>query len=124
MVSDLTSEELAYIAGIVDGEGYIGIYKHPDNYTIYRTIVGVTNTDLKLVDWLHEMLGGNIYEKPSYGKNHKTQYNWKLNGTHIVDLLKAIRPYLRLKDEQADIILELESMKVKYWPGKGKFLSS
>lgn len=57
----MNNVELAYIAGIVDGEGYIGLSKfqgkvygarYKNKYS-YKTRFVVTNTDRSLILWLH-----------------------------------------------------------------------
>jgi len=56
--------ELAYIAGIVDGEGYIGISadhrkRNPDRPG-WRLRVAVTNTDEWLMHYLNSSIGGGV----------------------------------------------------------------
>ena len=66
------NEKLAYLAGIIDGEGTIVIAKgkirkgrinHP-----YSLRLVVMNTDIRLIEWLKENFGGSIHTKRSIGK--------------------------------------------------------
>jgi hypothetical protein len=57
-----TDIQLAYLAGIIDGEGsiYIGNFScNPKTGTpYYQTNMEVTNTDAGLIDWLMGNIGG------------------------------------------------------------------
>jgi hypothetical protein len=104
--------DLAYMAGIIDGEGSIGFYKNYIN-TIhewhYNTRLSITNTDLALINWLQDTFSGKIYVIPP-DKNHlgkKPVYRWHLNKKQeILNLLIDILPYLRLKKLQAELVID------------------
>jgi hypothetical protein len=53
---EYTVAEIAYLAGIIDGEGciYIGNFScnKKTGVPYYQTNIQVTNTDKKLIDWL------------------------------------------------------------------------
>lgn len=103
----MTEAELAYIAGIVDGEGAICVrFRSGLNlvgsgrYLHFR--VDIAQKDRRLIDWLEERIGGNISLRPTAGV-----YHLNLGKRASVDLLQRIRPYLVVKGEQADAFLEL-----------------
>jgi len=103
-------EDLAYLAGIIDGEGTIGIYYHKGRNS-YRVKIYVVNTYKPLIDWLGSVFGGFVYQRTH--KTWKTKYEWHL-GEDAMDLLKSLIPYLKIKKEQALTAIEFrEKFKQK-----------
>ena len=99
--------DLAYIAGIVDGEGYIGISadhrkRNPDR-PCWRLRVTVTNTNEWLVQYLKFAVGGGIIRL----KNDRPRpcYQWELTHSKASEFLQLILPYLRLKRPQAELAI-------------------
>jgi hypothetical protein len=91
---------LAYLAGIVDGEGSIrsGGYNTKTDWQIT-----VSNTDPNLMEWL-KTIGGRVYV-PSMASNqlgHKQCFTWSVHRSNeVVALLMALLPYLIIKREPA-----------------------
>src|SRR5437667_1368864 len=94
---------LGYVAGIIDGEGSI---------TMPPTLaISVTTTTRILAVRLQAMVGGSItgpylYQKTKvFGTRRcsvKPQYHWGITSRyHLYQLLKALLPYLVLKDGKA-----------------------
>ena len=108
---------LEKVAAFVDGEGNIGIQKHvaPSGNYAYHQYLYVVNTDIRLIEWLVENFGGKI-PNPKKGKkeNHKDAYYWNLNGSYSYKIIKKMRPYLILKQEQADCAIELYEKVSKF----------
>lgn len=108
-----SSNDLAYLAGVIDSDGYIGIVKskpQPGNTKnpTYSLTVNVTNTSRELMDWLVEKFGGRYYQrKHKEGLNWKPTYNWIVNVTKARDLLESIREFLVIKQNRADLGIEL-----------------
>jgi hypothetical protein len=95
----------AYIAGIIDGEGSITVYSYSDIAYI-KPLVNVTNTNKELLLWLKDNYRGSIYKQASKGSTYKTCYRWQLWGCHrILPMLRDVYPFLRLKKEQAYLLL-------------------
>ncbi len=103
-----TKEQLAYAAGIVDGEGCISLYKS-NNQTIrkrpYQLRVFVVNTDKKIIDFMSEFGGSS--NKRSGGI--KQQYYWSISGKSAAEFLEKVVIYLTAKKEQAEIAIEFAS---------------
>ena len=103
--------ELAYIAGIVDGEGYIGISadhrKRNPVRPCWRLRVSVTNNNEWLMQYLKFAFGGSVTMKS--GSRVKPCYDWVLNRGKAAEFLKLILPYLRLKRPQAEIAIKFQS---------------
>jgi len=107
---------LAYVAGIVDGEGHIGInpsspgaFKLTWSYSAQMTIV---NTDARLMTWLVATFGSSVACHNPHRPGHwKLTYAWHLSGENLRRFLLAIRPYLLIKGEQADLALALFDLR-------------
>jgi len=103
--------DLAYLAGIVDGEGYIGISadhrkRNPDR-PCWRLKVAVTNTNEWLMQYLKFSVGGGIIVLKR--KNPKPCYQWEIRYGKAADFLKLILPYLRLKKPQAELAIKFQA---------------
>jgi hypothetical protein len=106
--------EIAYVAGIIDGEGTLSITgketlsRRGTLYWNYDLEVTVTNTSVKLMEWLVTKFGGEIMPRSKpLKKTHKQCYRWRLrdNAARIA-FLRAVQPFLVIKQRQADLLLE------------------
>ncbi len=108
--------QLAYLAGIIDGEGsiYIGNFSsNPKTGTLYyQTNMEVTNTDEKLITWLMINIGGrsSTYTANQTPKNsRRTVYRWIVSGELITHLCEKLLPYLVIKTRQCEIMLKMRA---------------
>lgn len=112
-ISHLTPLDLAYLAGIIDGEGSIAAMSTAQQKkSVYDISIGTTSPEL--LSWLLERLpfGYILIRRPvsnSAGTGlRKQQYEFKLRGALLVIiLLRALYPYLTIKAERAAEVLEL-----------------
>lgn len=103
------AEDLAWAAGIVDGEGCIAVYSVNDKrlrWPVLRAEVCVVNTDRRMTDKLQELFGGDLYERPPRSERHRPTFEWKLRHPAAATMIRAVRPYLVIKGEQADVFLQ------------------
>jgi hypothetical protein len=79
--------KLAYLAGLVDGEGYL---KYEKNGTM-RLIIGMC--DKKTIYWIKKNFGGNVtFQKTAKGKDF---YVWRINqGKEQLYLFLLLIPFL------------------------------
>ena len=112
--------DLAYAAGIVDGEGCITISKSKmGNFQIQ---VRVVNTNEWLLQWLKFAFGGRVAPLNDNRKEErgwKPNYYWYLRTEETKEFLKLIYPYLRIKKTQAEIVIKILKMRGK----KGRHFS-
>ncbi len=108
--------DLAYFAGIIDGEGsiYIGNFScNPKTGTkYYQTNMQVTNTDEPLIDWLIGTFGGlkSKRTQKQHAKNSRKQaYVWTASGERLTHLCECILPYLICKTRQCEIMLKMRA---------------
>jgi hypothetical protein len=99
--------DLAYIAGIVDGEGSIRSGGRSTKGRVKNRWEGwqvsVANTDAALMQYLGR-IGGRVYGNRHVGPlSKKPIYSWSVYRLdEVLALLKAIRPYLIIKRGKAD----------------------
>lgn len=104
-------EDAAYAAGLVDGEGWLGIScKQPGSKgatnPAFLPNVTITMADRQPLDFLTSKWGGRIINKKPHGSNKREMYYmWYLRLNELKEFLLAIRPYLKIKGSQADLLL-------------------
>ena len=107
--------DLAYIAGIVDGEGYIGIQsdckKSKHGHPNLRLRVAVTSTDEWLCQHLKFAIGGGVIKLKRASENHKPCWQWEIGYKKAGDFLRLILPYLHLKKPQAELAIKFQEAK-------------
>jgi len=113
----VTDTELAWAAGIIDGEGCITITRYGPkgkrHGPYYRGILKVGNSDPRMIIKLTQMFGCGITLKPAK-TNRLPQYIWQKGAHDAVEVLKQVRPYLVNKADQADVLLAFYQLKPKY----------
>ena len=105
---------LAYLAGIIDGEGSVMIKRHRvDSKRGFRfeLAVSVTNTALWLLELLKLNFGGRIDRQKQKKPIHKPCWIWRIDGPSAESCLKALLPFLQLKKAQAELALEFHSQQ-------------
>ena len=115
-------EEITYLAGIIDGEGTIYLQRLIRNsYINWYPRFQIVNTNVNLMMWIHKTFGGHLYgkDRSNHNKNWKYQYEWCTNRKIIDLLLPKILPYLIVKKEQAELMLEFRKTFVKKY-GRSK----
>lgn len=105
-MDNLTEIEKAYLAGLFDGDGYIGIrkqYPSPDRMQYVMSVV-LTLTDKPTLEFWIEKTGiGSFCTLPRNATGRKPVYQWRLAAKKGESLLRMIYPYLMIRKSQADI---------------------
>lgn len=97
---------LAWLAGFIDGEGYLWVrrFSQPPKPPFYSPHLSVSSTDRAAIDEIIERLGvGWLLVRPRPGQ--RTEYRWTVTGSAVRAVATAVRPYLRVKAAQADLLL-------------------
>ena len=107
----LTEIEIAYLAGLFDGEGTFTIskmksIKYPE---YYFAEIFLTNSSLPIMRWLSSKIDGKICitRYANTDKNWKDVYKFNIHAKDKMDFVTSLLPYLRIKLSQAQIVLEL-----------------
>lgn len=99
--------ERAYMAGLLDGEGHIGItlLSQPNGGKRHELSVTVTNTKIDALQQIAADWDGKIAQirKRREGWSEVADIRW--NSESAVRMLEAVLPYLRIKQEQARIAI-------------------
>jgi hypothetical protein len=99
--------KLSYLAGIIDGEGSIGIEHlsptkgRPKSYYVCR--LTVINTNKNLMELLLHFFGGSYNQRKKIEKR-KICYRWHIFGENLEKTLDQLIPYLFIKKQQALIV--------------------
>lgn len=94
-------EKLAYLAGIFDGEGCVGVSKTiiKKTNTFYHFLeVRIVNTDYAMMKWIVENFGGHLI-KSIRAPNRRNCYIWRIMKS---DLMEELLPYLITKKKQIE----------------------
>ena len=104
-----TVEQLAYLAGMIDGEGHItielgGVKTRPN----HQVTACVVNTAPSLILWLRENFGGIIYTQrhEDIVSRKRHCYRWVMHTDLQDKVLPLLLPYLTIKKEQAELAIE------------------
>ena len=118
-----SSTDIAYIAGLFDGEGSIYYARRPEKKKKhtgkgYRTTVSqrismeITMTDESVIRWVHEVLGcGTVNKKPRKGlrkdgTKYLMQYKWRCTFRDAYYVCVLLFPYAHTKLEKIQKIIE------------------
>mgnify|MGYP001571827042 CR=1 FL=1 len=112
---DIEQKELAYYAGLFDGEGCIHIARiHTQKRRLtYQLVCRVSMYSLSVLQGLRSRFGGSIY----YEKKHPTSnkygllWSWSLFSRGAGAFLNEVEPYLKIKKTQAKLALQFQANK-------------
>lgn len=90
--------DLAYCAGLMDGEGCITFSK--DGETNYRLRIKITSTDYSVLEWLQEHFGGFIHLSRKKSEYNKEAWDWVCKTEDQIIFLFGILPYAIIKRAQ------------------------
>jgi len=100
-----------YIAGFIDGEGYISVVRHKDvrlkkGYTLFP-IFRITNSNKVALLEINDFIKGKIKSNGlSKNPNHKEVYRIEVvELKRIRDIIREIKPYLIIKEPHATLML-------------------
>jgi len=107
--------ELAYVAGIIDGEGCIGIQTFKTRGrrggVRYGMYVTVANTNEWLIQWFKFNFGGCVCRTDNSGSNNKDCWSWRIQTRQAADFLRLVLPYLQIKRFRAEVALQFQDGK-------------
>jgi len=113
MINGPTLYDLAYAAGLIDGEGYIGITeltpvtrcrgngtrvrKSPQ----HRIYVTVNMTERAAIEWMHQTFGGHFQPLKQRNPRHKAVFRWSVTSEAAAIFCEILAPHLKVKARQA-----------------------
>lgn len=97
--------DLAYMAGIFDGEGCICAQWNKAGGKRYMTLrVDVTNTHRGMLEWIKARFGGEIYDS-CVPTGHKDKWTWRCAAVDLKWFLKLMIPLTIIKQRRARLAL-------------------
>ncbi len=109
---------LAYLAGVIDADGYILIYRKlgpkrlDGRYPMYYMLkVGCNQITSDLPNLLKDTFGGKVYQfKPQTRTNGQPWYMWSCHSRQAAHVMRTLLPYLRLKYRQAELGIQFDNL--------------
>ena len=108
--------DIAYIAGLFDGEGTVSYKKYPrkrkgvkKDYMTWNIGLEISMTDKNVIELVHEtLMVGTVRKKPP-GKNQmgrKMQYRWRCSHRDALHVCKLLWPYVIIKLHKIEQIID------------------
>jgi len=129
----MTPTEAAYVAGIIDGEGWVEFrYVNRRRNTrpgkpVYRTLIirmEVPQVDGRLIDYLMATTdeGNRDIKRYPTKPTHQDQHRWRVSHHGVYRVLKQVYKYMIVKGEKSKLIIDHYDKKFsKKVFGKGGF---
>ena len=111
----LTQVQSAWLAGLVDGEGCIGIWRQTlkgnrSGYT-YRSAIEIANTNRPILEAIEKIVDGWVCIKDARkNRAHKVLHVLLVRPRAVKRVLEHIAPFLIVKKRQADLVIEFRRL--------------
>lgn len=120
----LTTEQLAYLAGFIDGDGSLECQKQTQKrsktprYVLRLSFTLATEEPLKtFTQWFP----CKTYCYPPTDSTRSPRHRLHIYKNTAVSLIAQCLPYLIIKQQQAELILEIEKIRATNTPDRKKF---
>jgi hypothetical protein len=110
VVQHLSVADLAYLAGLLDGEGSICILKRVRNGRIRHWLeISIGNTDYEVLEWVRDTFGGHLSSNAQTNTEHSHKvWRWRANTQEAAGILRDVTPYVRIKRAQVALAIEFQ----------------
>ena len=111
--SKISVKRWNYLAGLIDGDGSLGIHPHPheQNYINYDVTLEVASTHLPTMKRLKQIFGGQFYTTQDKRPNRKPNHHWYVSTSeHQLSILEKVTPLLKLKRVQGETLIQFLSL--------------
>jgi hypothetical protein len=106
-ISTLTEAEKGWIAGIIDGEGYIGLVENNNETRSLTPRVDVHSTTKCMQVELQRLVGMGYLGRKRLREGEKQLFGWSLWAVETVGpFLEVVTPYLIVKRRVAHVVLD------------------
>ena len=135
MSTQLSQTDIAYIAGLFDGEGHVDYNQRWEKrtkgtYKVWRVHCEIAMTDRYVLEWVHEVLELGTVRPKKVPKGKKPQWRWRCSFREALQFAKLIWPHVQIKLHKIEQILDhyavddldspRPSAKIYYLPGAKK----
>jgi len=112
----------AYMAGLMDTDGCIGIYVENPVHPKYSWHISFTNKCKPVVEWVSEVFGGTVKKVT---KDSEDYWTWKPQGAeHANRFIQQVYPFLTIKKKEADLVIQYLALSGKRCPKDREILVS
>jgi len=104
----LKDTDAAWLAGYIDGDGTIGLYRKTRTGNRQAALC-IDSADLELLNNVIRLVGGSLVKKKKYAAHHRQSWTWRMYGSqNIRGVLAQVLPHLRcaFKKERARMLVE------------------
>lgn len=119
--SNCRPTDLAYLAGIIDGEGSISASKSRPCTENFRIFLAVAMCDVGPINLLAQVFGGDVKIDKRQTKTGKFVFRWTVYCRNAATVLELLLPYLIVKRDRAMNAIALQKlMRPKGIQGMGR----
>lgn len=107
-----SSAQLAYTAGLIDGEGTVSIRKFSGKW---KPHIRIANSSVPLMEWLSAVFttpGIFIERRRPKASGGLTHYMFHIPGLGHLPLYEALLPYLVIKQPQMECLIEFTQLRL------------
>lgn len=106
---NVSNVDLAYMAGVLDSDGYIGVNMRKAGKWAanYQPRVQVKQVTPEAPDLFHASFGGHIYLNQPSAERGRPLWCWQVHSAACGSILTALLPYLRIKPDRARNAIDL-----------------
>ena len=108
----MNQNDIAYIAGLFDGEGAVD-YKQrwekrgKKKHKVWRIIMDIAMTDESVIRWVQEVLNvGAVMERPPRKPHYKKQWRWRCSFREALYVAKLLWPHAQTKLHKLEQIID------------------
>jgi len=120
MEQKINITDIAYLAGLFDGEGCVQYYQRldtqrknrPNRYKVWRISLEMSMTDRGVMEWVYNLvkcgtLKLNVKNKaPSAKPHYKDQWRWRCAHRDAYQVAKLIWPFAQVKLHKLEQIID------------------
>ena len=120
-MENMTTARWAYLAGLIDGEGSIECQQemHPKGTTPRFVLrLSFTFATEEPLATITQWLGVSYKQYPATDERRSPRYRCQIPKSLAVVVLEHCLPFLILKRDQAELILEIERVRAAYSPDR------
>lgn len=113
--------DLAWLAGIIDGEGSIFVMRQPrkdrDREINYILRISVDSTDPYMAPACRNIIGSGpiITQSSDKRPSCSDRLKWQVNGKQAARVLEVLLPFMKVKQHQARLAIEFQKTTKKHW---------
>mgnify|MGYP003134579483 CR=1 FL=1 len=112
--------DIAYLAGLFDGEGCVQYKQYIDSkrknrpkpYKVWRITLEMSMTDKPVMEWVHELVKCGTFslnvknKSPSSKPYYKDQWRWRCSHRDAYQVAKLMWPFAQVKLHQLEQIID------------------